>query len=399
MDFLLGFTIGGLGLCLGWIIGSRGKQKEIDVLYKEHLKVAEEKSFLEAQLLQEKEKGILEWSCLSQKMLKENTKEFSEVSQEKIDTLLAPLKQKIDIFSASLQEIAKAGTAERLTLKHTIQRVAETNQALAQEAGHLARVLKGDVKRQGCWGELILQKVLETSGLRENQEYVLQGGSFSLQDGEGKRLMPDVIVNLPDSKKVVIDAKMSYRHYDDYIHAKEDMEKEHSLKKLVASMKEHIRSLSEKSYHSVLGTDTPSFVMLFVPIEAIFALVMEMEPTLFEDAWQRSIILVSPSNLLAILRTVESVWKIEQQNRNTQKIAEEGAALYDKFVDFLRDMEAVGKSLNSSLEHFDKAMQKLSLGRGNLVKKTEELRRLGLKTKKQIASQYLEEKIEEDVPV
>jgi DNA recombination protein RmuC len=126
---------------------------------------------------------------------------------------------------------------------------------------------------------------------------------------------------------------------------------------------------------------------------------MEMEPTLFEDAWQRSIILVSPSNLLAILRTVESVWKIEQQNRNTQKIAEEGAALYDKFVDFLRDMEAVGKSLNSSLEHFDKAMQKLSLGRGNLVKKTEELRRLGLKTKKQIASQYLEEKIEEDVPV
>jgi DNA recombination protein RmuC len=332
-------------------------------------------------------------------MLKENTKEFSEVSQEKIDMLLAPLKQKIDIFSASLQEIAKAGTAERLTLKHTIQRVAETNQALAQEAGHLARVLKGDVKRQGCWGELILQKVLETSGLRENQEYVLQGGSFSLQDGEGKRLMPDVIVNLPDSKKVVIDAKMSYRHYDDYIHAKEDMEKEHSLKKLVASMKEHIRSLSEKSYHSVLGTDTPSFVMLFVPIEAIFALVMEMEPTLFEDAWQRSIILVSPSNLLAILRTVESVWKIEQQNRNTQKIAEEGAALYDKFVDFLRDMEAVGKSLNSSLEHFDKAMQKLSLGRGNLVKKTEELRRLGLKTKKQIASQYLEEKIEEDVPV
>jgi DNA recombination protein RmuC len=192
---------------------------------------------------------------------------------------------------------------------------------------------------------------------------------------------------------------MSYRHYDDYIHAKEDMEKEHSLKKLVASMKEHIRSLSEKSYHSVLGTDTPSFVMLFVPIEAIFALVMEMEPTLFEDAWQRSIILVSPSNLLAILRTVESVWKIEQQNRNTQKIAEEGAALYDKFVDFLRDMEAVGKSLNSSLEHFDKAMQKLSLGRGNLVKKTEELRRLGLKTKKQIASQYLEEKIEEDVPI
>jgi len=399
METLLSVTLGGLGVCLGWIFASKAKQKETDKLRLEYLKVAEEKAFLEAQLLQEKEKSALEWSCLSQQLLKENTKEFSEVSQEKIDTLLAPLKQKIDLFYTNLQEIAKAGTAERLTLKHTIEKVAQTNQTLAQEASHLARVLKGDVKRQGCWGELILQKVLETSGLRENEEYVLQGGGFSLQDSEGKRLMPDVIVQFPGSKKVIIDAKMSYRHYDDYIHAQEEGEKAQSLKKLILSMKEHVRGLSEKSYHSVFGGDTPAFVLLFVPIEAIFALVMEEEPSLFEEAWQRSIILVSPSNLLAILRTVESVWKIEQQNRNTQKIAEEGAALYDKFVDFLRDMEGVGKSLHSSLEYFDKAMQKLSLGRGNLIKKTEDLKKLGLKTKKQIPSHYIEEKIEDDVMV
>jgi len=386
-----------LGSAFGWIIAKKSSQQEIKELYHTLTKLSEEKAFLQAKVLQAQEKTAFEFECLSNKLLKENSKEFAVSAQMKIEELLSPLKQKIELFQGNMHEMSKTGTAERLTLKNNIEAVTQANKVLALETNRLATVLKGDVKKQGTWGELILQKILESSGLRENREYVLQGTGLGLEGEDGRRIQPDVIVNLPGSKRVIIDSKMSYTHYEEYFNRGSEAEKEESLKKLVLSMKEHVKSLSEKNYHFAAGLENPNFVLMFVPIEAVFSLVMEADPSFFEEAWQKSIILVSPSNLLAVLRTVESLWKVETRNKNTQKIADEAAALYDKFVDFIKDLEGIGRGLKMTSESFDKAMTKLSMGRGNLVKKTEELRKLGLKTKKRISSEYLEEEPEDVV--
>ncbi len=416
IGFLL-FTI--TGVVTGWLLSgfyySKRLQEERSsgLFFQEKLeKLTEERSILQTllsvekeklealSLLQEKEllrveqRFALEFENLTNKIFNEKSREFADVSKGKIEEILSPLKQKIDIFQSGIQDMVKSGTAERLTLKNKIEGIVDSSKALALEAHHLARALKGDVKKQGTWGELILQKVLEASGLREDQEYVLQGSGLDLSSSEGRRMQPDVIINLPDMKKVIIDSKMSYTHYDDYFNAVSQTDREESLKKLVLSIKEHIRGLGEKKYQFLEKLENPDFVLMFVPIEAIFSLVIEADPSLFEEAWKRSVIIVSPANLLAVLRTIESIWKVERQNRNTQKIAEEGAALYDKFVDFLKDLEGVGKSLKTTTDHFDRAMQKISLGRGNLVKKTEDLKRLGLKTKKHIPEEYLEEVLE-----
>lgn len=388
-----------LGTILGWMLCKQNEKGNRSFPLQEEL--LRENGRLQA-LLEHREKDAKEiqetlqkeFYYLSQKILKENTREFAESSQIKMDEILSPLKQKMEIFQANLQEVCKAGTAERLTLKYKMETMTDCSKMLAEETHRLTRVLKGDVKKQGTWGELILQKVLESSGLRENVEYTLQGTGLQLSDENGKRLLPDVIVHLPDSRQIIIDSKMSYVHYDDYVNQTQEEAKEESLRKLVLSLKEHVRGLSEKNYSFAKKLDNPDFVLLFVPIEAIFALIMEKEPTLLEEAWKKSIIIASPANILAILRTVESVWKSEHQNRNTQKIADDAASLYDKFVDLLKDLEGVGKHLQQAEESFDKAMGKLSSGRGNLVKKTEDLRKLGLKTKKQIPMQYLEEEEE-----
>ncbi len=416
ISFLFFLLIGVIIGCAlsGWHFSKViSEEKKIAVAWSEKVeKLAEERSILQTLLNVEKEKSealtvlqekeltkvqerfTVEFENLTNKIFTEKSREFADTSKGKIEELLSPLKQKMDIFQLGMQEIVKTGTAERLTLKNKIEGIVDSSKALAMEANHLARALKGDVKKQGTWGELILQKVLEASGLREDQEYVLQGSGLELSTLEGRRMQPDVIINLPDTKKVIIDSKMSYTHYDDYFNATSVVAREESLKKLVLSLKEHIRGLSEKKYQFLEKLENPDFVLLFVPIEAIFSLVIEAEPSLFEEAWKKSIIIVSPANLLAVLRTIESIWKVERQNRNTQKIAEEGAALYDKFVDFLKDLEGIGKSLKTTSDHFDKAMQKISLGRGNLVKKTEDLKRLGLKTKKHIPEEYLEEVLE-----
>ncbi len=383
-----------IGAFLGWFISkhfSKGLHVEHRELLKENGRLQAGLEHREKDLEELQHKFQREFELVSSKMFKENAKEFAESSQIKIEQILSPLKQKMDIFQANLTEVSKAGTAERLTLKCKIDMMADCSKVLAEETHRLTRTLKGDVKKQGTWGELILQKVLEASGLRENVEYTLQGTGLGLSSEEGRRMQPDVIINLPDSKRVIIDSKMSYMHYDDYLNRTSEEDKAESLKKLTLSLKDHVKELSEKNYHSAKNLENPNFVLLFVPIEAIFSLVIEKEPSLFEEAWKKSIIIVSPTNILAILRTIESIWKTERQNKNTQKIAEDAAALYDKFVDFLKDLESTQKYIQNAGESFDKAMLKLSSGRGNLIKKTEDLRKLGLKTKKQIPADYLED--------
>ena len=387
-----------LGSALGWFVSKYFSSGASAALYLEQRELLKENGRLQA-ISEHREKDLLElqqkfqreFENVSSKMMKENAKEFSESSQMKIEEILSPLKQKMDIFQANLLEVSKTGTAERLTLKCKIDMMADCSKVLAEETHRLTRTLKGDVKKQGTWGELILQKVLESSGLRENIEYTLQGTGLGLSNEEGRRMQPDVIINLPDAKRVIIDSKMSYVHYDEYLNRTLEEEKADSLKKLTLSLKEHVKELSEKNYSSAKNLENPDFVLLFVPIEAIFSLVIEKEPSLFEEAWKKSIIIVSPTNILAILRTIESIWKTERQNKNTQKIAEDAAALYDKFVDFLKDLESTQKHMQSAGDFFDKALLKLSSGRGNLIKKTEDLRKLGLKTKKQIPTSYLEE--------
>lgn len=392
-----------LGSILGWMLCKlRGKDQNSlpqQELLRENGRLQALLDHRERDSQQLQETLQKEFYYLSQKILKENTREFSESSQQKMDEILSPLKQKMEIFQANLQEVCRAGTAERLTLKYKMETMTDCSKMLAEETHRLTRVLKGDVKKQGTWGELILQKVLESSGLRENIEYTLQGAGLQLSDESGRRLLPDVVVHLPDSRQIIIDSKMSYVHYDDYVNQVQEDAKEESLKKLVLSLREHVRGLSEKNYSFAKKLDNPDFVLLFVPIEAIFALIMEKEPSLLEEAWKKSIIITSPANILAILRTVECLWKSEYQNRNTQKIAEDAASLYDKFVDLLKDLEGVGKHLQQADESFEKAMGKLSSGRGNLVKKTEDLRKLGLKTKKQIPVQYLEDEAESSTTV
>ncbi len=383
-----------LGAFLGWFITkhfSKGLQIDQRKLLQENGRLQAIAEHREKDLKELQQKFQTEFELVSSKMFKENSREFAESSQMKIEEILSPLKQKMDIFQANLTEVSKVGTAERLTLKCKIDMMAECSKVLAEETHRLTRTLKGDVKKQGTWGELILQKVLEASGLRENMEYTLQGTGLGLSNDEGRRMQPDVIINLPDAKRVIIDSKMSYVHYDEYLNKTSEEEKTESLKKLTLSLKEHVKELSEKNYQSAKNLENPNFVLLFVPIEAIFSLVIEKEPALFEEAWKKSIIIVSPTNILAILRTIESIWKTERQNKNTQKIAEDAAALYDKFVDFLKDLEGAQKYIQSAGDSFDKAMLKLSSGRGNLIKKTEDLRKLGLKTKKQIPLSYLED--------
>src|SRR3990167_800591 len=341
MDTLLLSTVFLMGGALGWIFCQKTDSQQIQKLVSE-IAVAKEK---EASLQSLQNKFSAEFENLSHRLLKENAKEFSKDSHGRLEEMLSPLKQKIDLFQTNLLEATKSSTTESLTLKNKIEHIVDSNRVLSEETNRLTRALKGDIKKQGAWGELVLQKVLEASGLRENHEYVVQGSGLSLNSGEGSRMQPDVIVNLPHQKHIIIDSKMPYTHYDDYFNAFSEEVKLESLKKLVSAIREHIRSLSEKNYPFLQNLDNPNFVLLFIPIEAIFSLVLEAEPSLLEDAWKKSVILVSPANLLATLRTVESLWQIERQNRNTQKIAEEGSALYDKFVDFLKDMETLGKHL------------------------------------------------------
>lgn len=407
---VIGFVCGGLMgsvlyarfsptrfLCRSLQNGVLSLENKVTDLTAELKEAWEERASLQALLSTQKQQQELsskmlyqEMENLSKQILKENTAHFTEISQEKLSGLLGPLQEKVDRFQCAALEMAKTGTAERLTLKAKIEGMMESSQALAQETHLLTRALKGDVKKQGAWGELVLRKVLEASGLRLNEEYIVQGEGLSLANEEGRRLQPDVIVQLPDNKKVIIDAKMPYTYYEEYFHAGTAEAKEKSLSRLVSCIKEHIKELSEKNYFSAGAMDTPHFVLLFIPIEAIFSVALQAEPSLFEEAWKKSIIVTSPTNLLAVLRTIESLWKGERQHRHTQRIAEEGAALYDKFVDFVKDLDGIGKSLEGARESYEKAKQKLSLGRGNLIKKTEDLKCLGLKTKKQLSSSCIE---------
>lgn len=335
----------------------------------------------EIQKLQEQLKEQFE--NMASRILADNREQLAHTNQERLSLILDPLKERITAFEKKVDESYKSQSVEQGVLKSEIEKLMLLNQHMSEEARNLTLALKGDNKTQGNWGEMVLERILESSGLSKGQEYILQGEDMKLRTDEGQLQKPDVIIRLPEGKHLIIDAKVSLKAYEQFSCASTDEERNACLKMHISSLKGHVKGLSEKHYHTHKKLNTPDFVLLFLPIEASFSLALGNENNdLFSYAWERKVVIVSPTTLLATLRTAASIWKYEKQNRNALQIAEEGGKLYDKFYLFVSEMEKVGKHLQQSQDSYQDAMKKLSSGKGNLLDRAEKLRSLGIATKK-----------------
>jgi DNA recombination protein RmuC len=328
-----------------------------------------------------------EFENLANRILEEKSQKFTEQNKINLDNILNPLKEKIKDFEQKVDVSYKTEAAERNSLKGEIKNLVELNKQISEEANNLAKALKGDTKKQGNWGEIILEKILERSGLVKDREYKTQ---VSIKNDEGSRQQPDVVIYLPDNKHIIIDSKVSLLAYDGFIKATVDEEREQRMKEHIASVKNHIRLLSEKSYQTSADFFSPDFVLLFMPIESSFSIAIQADQELFSFAWDRKIVIVSPTTLLATLKTIESIWKQERQTRNALEIAEQGGKLYDKFVGFIEDLTLIGKKMDEAKLNYTEAMKKLYEGKGNLVRSTEKLRELGAKSVKNLPASLVE---------
>ncbi|WP_140937844.1 DNA recombination protein RmuC [Sphingobacterium lumbrici] len=333
-----------------------------------------------------KQQFNVEFQVLANKILEEKTLKFTELNQQHLALLLDPLKEKIKSFEERVEKTYNHEAAERNVLKGVVEQLMLQSNEIKNEANNLTRALRGDNKKQGNWGEVILERVLERSGLTKDQEYRLQA---SFTDEQGKRLQPDAIIDLPDSKHLVVDSKISLIAYERWVNAETDEEKLIYLKQHIYSIENHVRDLSVKNYQEIYGIHSPDFVLLFMPIESALSTAVTSKPELFSDAWDRRVVIVSPSTLLATLRTIASMWKQERQTRNVLEIAREAGALYDKFVGFLTDMQQLEAYLHKATEKHADAMKKLSSGSGNVIRKVENLKTLGAKTTKKIDDSFL----------
>lgn len=340
--------------------------------------------------LQDKFKN--DFKVLAQEILEKTGHTFKEQNKEQIGTILAPFKEKLESFEKKVEETYEKGKAETISLKSEVKMLSEQSAKLSKDAENLTNALKSDVKAQGNWGEVILERILEKSGLSKNQEYFIQN---SITTEEGKRFQPDVIIKLPDDKNVIVDSKVSLIAYERFSSAENTEEQQVHLKEHIASIKAHVKGLSDKNYQSLYGIDGLDFVLLFIPIEGAFSAAVQYDNTLFQDAFDKNVVIVSTSTLLATLRTIASIWKQEKQTQNAIEIARQGGALYDKFAGFLEDMVSLGKQMDTAKKSYEGAMNKFSSGSGNLIKRAEDLKNLGLKTSKQI-EQKLIDKAERD---
>lgn len=329
----------------------------------------------------------LEFEGLANKILEEKTQKFTETNTKSIDDILNPLKEKIKTFEEKVDKAYQTEAAERNSLKGVVQQLMEQSLRIKDEANNLTRALKGDSKRQGNWGEVILERVLERSGLVKDQEYRLQA---SMVDEDGRRLQPDAIIDLPDDKHLVIDSKVSLVAYEKWVNADDEEQRESFAKQHVLSVENHVKGLSAKNYQDLYQINSPDFVLLFMPIESAFSMSISYKSDLFSDAWDRRVVIVSPSTLLATLRTIASIWKQERQTQNVMEIAKEAGALYDKFVGFMQDMDKVSEQLGRAVRSHEDATRKLGTGPGNVIRKVENLKKLGARASKQIDGKHLD---------
>ncbi len=340
----------------------------------------------EMEILQQK--FTTEFENIATKILKQNTEEFSATHQKSITDLLSPLKEKIQTFEKKVEDTYEKGLKDQTDLKAELKKLHDLNLKISDEANNLTKALKGDVKKQGNWGEMILERILERSGLTEGREYRKQESVLS---ENGQRFQPDVVIHLPDQKHIVVDSKVSLVAYERLVNNEIENDRSIFIKEHLQSVRNHIKILSEKHYQHSPGFNSPDFVLLFIPIESSFSVAVQEDQDLFLYAWDNKVVLVSPSTLLATLRTIASIWQQENQTRNALEIARQSGALYDKFVAFIADMELIGKSIENTRKHYDQATNKLYSGSGNLVKRAENIRKLGAKTTKELPPEMLGE--------
>lgn len=354
----------------------------------EIFKSQEEKfNTLKSELENVHKKYSAEFEVIANKILDEKSIKFTEQNKTNMDIILNPLKDNIKRFEEQVQKSYKTESDERITLKTEIKNLVDLNKQISEEANNLTKALKGDNKIQGNWGEHILENIFERSGLIKDQEYKKE---FSTTNDEGGRNRPDFVVMLPDNKHIIVDSKVSLVAYEKAVNAADVSERDQFIKEHLASIRQHIKGLSERNYQTINAINSPDFVLLFIPIESSFSVAVQADQELFNFAWDKKIVIVSPSTLLATLRTIASVWKQERQTKNAIEIAKQSGALYDKFVGFIEDMDKIGKSIDASHTAYESAVNKLHKGSGNLVKRAQDIEKLGAKTTKQISSKFIE---------
>lgn len=346
-----------------------------------------------AELEQLQEKFTREFENLANRILEEKSRKFTDQNRENLDTILNPLKEKISEFEKRVNDVYVSETRERAALAEQLKNLHELNKQMTEEANNLTRALKGDTKTQGSWGEYILESILEKSGLVKGREFMIQE---TIKTEDGANLRPDVIVKLPDEKSMIIDSKVSLTAYEAYCSQDDKALREKALSEHINSIRRHMKGLSPKDYQNLYGIQSLDFVLMFIPIEPAFALAVQNDQSLFYDAFERNIVIVSPSTLLATLRTISSIWRQEKQNRNALEIAKKGGELYDKLVGFVDDLIEVGTRMKKANESYESAMKKLSEGRGNIINRAENLKLMGAKASKTIDPRIVERSMDEN---
>ena len=339
------------------------------------------------------EKFTKEFENLANKILDEKSNKFTEQNKENMKNILSPLQDKIQLFEKKVEDTHKESIDYHAALRQQIMGLREMNIQMSKETINLTKALKGDSKMQGNWGELVLERVLEKSGLEKGREYEVQQ-AFTTE--EGNRVFPDVVINLPDGKKMIVDSKVSLTAYEKYINEEDDDLKTGYLKEHVNSIKRHVEQLGNKNYQDLYQIESPDFVLLFIPIEPAFAMALNEDTALYNKAFEKNIVIVTPATLLATLRTIDSMWANQKQQENAFEIARQAGALYDKFEGFVTDLIKIGKKIDESKTEYSGAMNKLIEGKGNLITSVEKLKKMGAKAKKSLPESIINRANKED---
>ncbi len=362
------------------------KESDFDHLWERHKEQKNEVAELQ-------EKFTTEFENLANKILEEKSLKFTEQNKVNIASILSPLQEKILHFEKKVDDTHKQSIDYHAALREQIRGLSDINAQMSKETINLTKALKGDSKVQGNWGELILERVLIKSGLEKGREYEVQQ-SFTTESGS--KLMPDIVINLPDGKKMIVDSKVSLTAYERFSNEEDEQEQANFLKMHVQSIRRHIDQLASKNYQDLYKMESPDFVLLFIPIEIAFALALKEDSNLYSSAFEKNIIIVTPTTLLATLRTIDSMWTNQKQQENAMEIARQAGALYDKFVGFVTNLTNLGKRLDDSKSEYDSAMNKLHEGKGNLITSVEKLRKMGAKAKKELPEAMVAKALEID---
>jgi DNA recombination protein RmuC len=391
MFILIGFVVGGA-------TGYGYHRIALKLSEDERAKLEQRNEELSQQLLQRvaveqmEEKFTLQFENLANRIFEEKNERFKKDSHEGISNLLGPLRERLQEFQKKVDDSFGNQVKEQISLKKEIENIVAVNAKMSQQTENLTKALKGDVKAQGNWGEVILEKILESSGLRKGTDYILQGSSLGLRHVEdGTIAKPDVVIMLPEDKHIIVDAKVSLTAYDRYCSTEDASERARFLKEYLLSIRAHVNGLEQRRYQDTEKLGTPDFVLMFMPIEGAYSLAVQEDSSLHSYAWDKKIVIVCPATLFATLKTIASVWRLELQNKHAQEIARQGGNLYDKVVGFVEEMQDLGGKLSAAQNVYNEALKKLSTGQGNVIKRAQDLKALGLKSSKNMPKNLVED--------